>query len=81
MNPLLLPVGRFGRIDELLYPGALGKVALVLFPAGDNLLQEVLDQAAVEGRVPCVISAMTGIPVLYRRFRRLSRQSDRVAER
>ena len=32
MNPLLLPVGRFGRIDEFLYAGALGKVALVLFP-------------------------------------------------
>ena len=54
----------FRRVDDLLHPGTLGEVALVLAAAGADLLQEVLHQAAVESGVPGIDRLMDRVAAL-----------------
>ena len=64
IDPALLAVAELGGVDELLDAGTLLEVALVLLAAGGNLLEEVLDEAAVECGVPLVLGLVAGVPVL-----------------
>ena len=63
VDPALLAMRQLRGVDELLDAGALLEVALVLLAAGRDLLEDVLDEAAVERRRPFVALLMAGVPV------------------
>ena len=53
-------VGPLDGVDHLLYPGAVGEVALVLLATVDDLVDEVLDQIGIEQAAPGLARVAAG---------------------